>query len=130
MSIKNHESFYEYENTSHNNIQNKTDCNYKETASANFKGNEDNNSEFTFLDYNEFCKIFNKNDKETSKNETEPYLNRIIRQIIFRIEFTKKKRGRREKKENINKNLKKIHDKNKADNILRKIQVHFLYFLI
>ena len=135
MNITYHlESFYEYENTSHNNIQIKTDFNYNENASANFKGNTDNNSEFSFLDYNEFCKIFNKKDKETSKNETEPYLNEIRRQLIFRTDaYTKKKRGRKENEDNINKKSKiqkKIHDKNTADNILIKIQVHFLSFLI
>ena len=39
------------------------------------------------------------------------------------------KRGRKTKQESINKS-KKSHTKNKADNIKRKIQVHFLTFLI
>ena len=58
----------------------------------------------------------------------------IIKEESNSTQFTNKKtkRGRERKiKENENENKKeKFHDKNTSDNLIRKIQVHYLYFIV
>ena len=44
--------------------------------------------------------------------------------------FLKQKRGKKRKQQEINKGYIKIHDKYRIDNVLRKIQVHYITFIV
>ena len=112
------------------------------------------------LSLSEFKKIFDSNknnldfendepkdeelyfiDKKTNKNtNNSSTLNKSIFNIskVYKkennqnIEFTKKKRGRQIKVDTskIVKKIQKPHDKFANDNLLRKIQVHYISFII
>ena len=84
------------------------------------------NSEFNF-------KGENKEKQETKLYFFEKYCDN--KKNLFKIivhdkngipKFSNKKRGKPKEKINID----KIHDKNTSDNLLRKIQVHYLSFII
>ena len=96
------------------------------------------------LDKNEFTLFKDEKDKteeiilncrvnlgDTKKEKIKKF---IINEESNSTQLTKKKtkRGReRTIKENENKNKKeKIHDKNTSDNLIRKIQVHYLSFIV
>jgi len=93
--------------------------------------NEENNIDEKKLYY------INTNSEKSTKTQTS-----IIKKNIFNVKneqeqeqeqnLTKKKRGRSRKVKNsqdLNSKL-KIHDKHSMDNLLRKIQVHYLSFII
>ena len=63
------------------------------------------------------------NEKETVINENKEFNN-----DIFSSNLIKNKRGRKSKISKIN--VIKKHDKFTIDNILRKIQVHYLNFIV
>lgn len=90
--------------------------------------------------------IFCSEEKENLNNETEDELSQtIIEQLFYvkkiisqnkslkkRFKIIKKKRGR-EKLNQVKINEyenEKVHDKNKSDNLLRKVQVHYISFIV
>ena len=103
---------------------------------------DDYKNDIAKIDSLELINILEQNPSRSI--DTCEYLNglEIRKQILFRNEvFIKKKRGRKEKEkenekekeEKNNKSLtleKKIHNKNRIDNIITKVQVHFLTFII
>ena len=95
--------------------------------------------------------IFGIQEEEKKNNSMEEELNSIEKKELYLIEklnnldisprnpfmvLNRKRRGRVKKKRNqeeINEKEdkdNKIHDKNRADNLLRKIQVHYLSFIV
>ena len=77
--------------------------------------------------------------EENDENESKLYFNKGEESLnkIFQVEIindssstnsTNKKRGRRKKKQNAK--YKREHKRDSPDNILRKIQVHFLNFIV
>ena len=90
--------------------------------------NHDSNSNISlFLGNKEIKDI---NDKDITENEKNNLyfvknLKKIQKEKSVKFIIKKKKRGREKKK-----NLKKIHDKHTIDNVLRKIQVNYMSFLI
>ena len=87
---------------------------------------EEDNSEENELYYIE-------NPKAKNTKSTEDTIH-IKSKLYFKTNnnILKKKRGRQIKENNISKirNIKKIHNKFSTDNLLRKIQVHYLSFII
>ena len=75
------------------------------------------------LKANNSNRIFELNEKETVINENKEFNN-----DIFSSNLIKHKRGRKSKISKIN--VIKKHDKFTIDNILRKIQVHYLNFIV
>ena len=90
--------------------------------------------------------IFKPEEKGNLNNETEEEISpTIIEQLFYiknitnankslkkRFKITKKKRGR-EKLKHVKINAyeyEKVHDKNTSDNLLRKIQVHYISFIV
>ena len=83
-----------------------------------------------------------KKEEQNQTKERELYLQNLIKRVSGRKLFktlTKKKRGRekqeRKQKEIYDKDNQandyiKIHDKHTADNLLKKIQVHYLTFIV
>ena len=65
-------------------------------------------------------------------------LKKSFRNLFISSIYTKKKRGREKQKQDDtnenenedNHNIIKIHDKNTSDNLLRKVQVHYLTFIV
>ena len=78
---------------------------------------------------NELFSIFHFKKADNDITNTEERIsneeNSVLAEIRQKFFVENKKRGRKNKKEG-----KKIHDKNTIDNLLRKVQVHYLSFII
>lgn len=97
---------------------------------------KDNKNDENKIDENKLYYI-NTNSEKSTKTQTS-----IIKKNIFNVNIeqeqqqeqnlTKKKRGRMRKEKNSEdlNSSPKIHDKHSMDNLLRKIQVHYLSFII
>ena len=105
--------------------------------------NGGNSEYYSFIMNNENLLIFEpeKNEKKIinktkNQNANEPHTlsndqNKNIskKKIKFAIKKINPKRGRVSKR-SIRKQISKIHDRNTIDNLLRKVQIHFLTFII
>ena len=68
---------------------------------------------------------------ERNSTPKKPIFNTVITREKNSNQLTKKKRGRQMvKKPEENRKNKKTHDKSSTDNLLRKIQVHYMSFII
>ena len=78
---------------------------------------------------NELFSIFHFKKADNDITNTEERIsneeNSVLAEMRQKFFVENKKRGRKNKKEG-----KKIHDKNTIDNLLRKVQVHYLSFII
>lgn len=75
-------------------------------------------------------RYFIENQDIISKNTNETSLEKnVSSKNYFTNSLTKKKR-RKGNKDDLNKKDKKPHDKSSSDNLLRKIQVHYISFII
>ncbi len=111
------------------------------------------------LSFNKFLEIFDENqynfqNEENKLEESDRYFiknlrgactnnstddknslsakNKFVTAFVDKNKFINKKRGRQIKETNSsnNKNKPKVHDKFSTDNLLRKIQVHYISFII
>ena len=122
----------------------------REAGMYTFNGEITNNSEYdhsislgnieidSFIFYNEFLPIFNSEQKKQklinevkSMNDDELYIlckdQNLKKEIKFETKKINNKRGRAKK--NLRKEVNKTHDRNTIDNLLRKVQVHYLTFI-
>ena len=109
--------------------------------SSAFKLNNDIKFDKDFLSLKKFPIFYNSNNKNKiiinedeitfSSESMENSKNQFSKKNMFKLEtnFTKKKRGRISINK-YNKRSKRIHGAADFDNILRKIQVHFLTFIV